>query len=119
MRLQIKYIDKTEGELSKLSNDQIKYYNKILLTQLRELQEQYDMMTGWGPIGSFYRQFCGSPDIMDMKIDREKRNLEKDLEHVTNDTEEFKNKKTLRGFLRQYVIRPPMSSFFDDFFGGF
>jgi len=112
LRLQLHYFEKEEGSLEELNDDQLKYYNKILLEQIRELEGEYNSMTGWSAQGEFYRKYCGKD--ADRMIEREKQGLEREINMTQQDIDAFSNKKGLRGFLRKYKIQEIFSPF--DFF---
>lgn len=112
LRLQLHYFEKEEGSLDELNDDQLKYYNKILLEQIRELEGEYSNMTGWGPQGQFYQKYCGKN--ADRMIEREKQGLEREIDMTQHDIDAFSDKKGLRGFLRNYKIQvfSPLDFFF-------
>jgi len=111
LRLQLQYFEKAEGDLNELNDDQLKYYNKILLEQSRELEQEYYNLTAWGPQGQFYRQYCGKNAAR--IIASEKKEYEGAIKDMEVDIKLYSDKKSFRQYLKQYVI--DMFSFDLDF----
>ncbi len=116
LNFQMKYFNNVEGSFDFLSDEQLKYYNKILLEQIQELEFEWEGLTHMGPQASLYHKFCGSEAKMKKEIKKEVKILQEELAMIQEDIDSFSNKKSLRAYLRDYKIQPPAFSLFDIFF---
>ncbi|NJO01336.1 MAG: hypothetical protein HC880_06260 [Bacteroidia bacterium] len=74
MRLQIEHLESLGGgEVSQIADERLKYYNKILLDQKRELENQWHQLTGnHQPLGFQVKQWVQYEDGLDFFLIREK-----------------------------------------------
>ena len=91
-----------EQALDAVADEELKYYNKALLDQIRELNERLFEQTRWGVEGAFYQRFGGTPNQMKQRFGREQARLEQSGRRLENDLAVFKDLQQLRAFLRTY-----------------
>ncbi|CAN5755313.1 J domain-containing protein [soil metagenome] len=112
LRMQMEFIEEQDRGLDLLSEQQLKYYIKMLNDQIRELEdEQFSRTGGFGPGADFYYRYCGNPKQMDQKFAREKRELKKELTQLQQDLQELESPKSLREFLKGVEIDEPEDDF--------
>lgn len=114
LRMQMEFIEDQDRGLDLLSEQQLKYYIKMLNDQIRELEDEHYARTGggFGPGADFYYRYCGSPKQMDQKFGQEKRELKKELTQFRHDLQAFESPKNLREFLKGMELE---NDFDDDF----
>lgn len=104
LRLQMEYIESQGENLNQLSEEQLRYYLKILNEQAKELEEE-DYSFSFGFDAHFYHQYCGTPKQMDQKIGSARNSLERELQQLNQDLQEFEEPANLRAFLKELRFR--------------
>jgi hypothetical protein len=99
-----------------MADEQLKYYNKILKEQVRELEESLWQlrMQGSGPMGGedLLSRFGGDEKSMKAKITRQVNKLKNNIKMVEQDIIALGVKENMRRFLKDYQIQ---DDFDDDF----
>jgi hypothetical protein len=99
-----------------MADEQLKYYNKILKEQVRELEENLWQlrMQGSGPMGGedLLSRFGGDEKSMKAKITRQVNKLKNNIKMVEQDILTLGVKENMRRFLKDYQIQ---DDFDDDF----
>ncbi len=99
-----------------MADEQLKYYNKILKEQVRELEESLWQlrMQGIGPMGGedLLSKFGGDEKTMKARITRQVNKLKNNIKLVEQDILTLGVKENMRRFLKDYQIQ-------DDFEGDF
>jgi hypothetical protein len=99
-----------------MADEQLKYYNKILKEQVRELEESLWQlrMQGTGPMGGedLLSRFGGDEKSMKAKITRQVNKLKNNIKMVEQDIIALGVKENMRRFLKDYQIQ---DEFEDDF----
>ncbi|MEY4540305.1 MAG: hypothetical protein RLZZ306_2062 [Bacteroidota bacterium] len=99
-----------------MADEQLKYYNKILKEQVRELEESLWQlrMQGSGPMGGedLLSRFGGDEKSMKAKITRQVNKLKNNIKMVEQDIIALGVKENMRRFLKDYQIQ---EDFDDDF----
>ncbi len=99
-----------------MADEQLKYYNKILKEQVRELEESLWQlrMQGMGPMGGedLLSRFGGDEKSMKAKITRQVNKLKNNIKMVEQDILTLGVKENMRRFLKDYQIQ---DEFDDDF----
>jgi hypothetical protein len=99
-----------------MADEQLKYYNKILKEQVRELEESLWQlrMQGTGPMGGedLLSRFGGDEKSMKAKITRQVNKLKNNIKMVEQDILTLGVKENMRRFLKDYQIQ---DDFDDDF----
>jgi hypothetical protein len=115
LRLKIE-LQGSDIESLTMADEQLKYYNKILKEQVRELEESLWQlrMQGSGPMGGedLLSRFGGDEKTMKAKITRQVNKLKNNIKMVEQDIIALGVKENMRRFLRDYQIQ---SDFDDDF----
>ena len=104
LQLELQHID--QAHLENLAEDQLRYYNKLLREQARELdealyQEQADLSAFTGQ--PFY--FMATPAALDYDYQRQKRQLEAKIRQLAAEVLAFEHDPAaLKAFLKEYRI---------------
>lgn len=92
-----------------MADEQLKYYNKILKEQVRELEESLWQlrMQGSGPMGGedLLSRFGGDEKSMKAKITRQVNKLKNNIKMVEQDIIALGVKENMRRFLKDYQIQ--------------
>lgn len=95
-----------------MADEQLKYYNKILKEQVRELEESLWQlrMQGSGPMGGedLLSRFGGDEKSMKAKITRQVNKLKNNIKMVEQDILTLGVKENMRKFLKDYQIQEDM-----------
>ena len=115
LRLKIE-LQGSDIESLTMADEQLKYYNKILKEQVRELEESLWQlrMQGSGPMGGedLLSRFGGDEKSMKAKITRQVNKLKNNIKMVEQDIITLGVKENMRRFLKDYRIQ---EDFDDDF----
>ena len=118
LRLKIELQD-ADIESITMADEQLKYYNKILKEQVRELEESLWQlrMQGSGPMGGedLLSRFGGDEKTMKSRITRQVNKLKNNIKMVEQDILTLGVKENMRGFLRDYRIQEDMDDDFMNF----
>ena len=102
-----------------MADEQLKYYNKILKEQVRELEESLWQlrMQGTGPMGGedLLSRFGGDEKSMKAKITRQVNKLKNNIKMVEQDILTLGVKENMRRFLKDYQIQEDMDDDFMNF----
>jgi hypothetical protein len=102
-----------------MADEQLKYYNKILKEQVRELEESLWQlrMQGTGPMGGedLLSRFGGDEKSMKAKITRQVNKLKNNIKMVEQDILTLGVKENMRRFLKDYQIQDNMDDDFMNF----
>lgn len=103
MRLQIEY--KQGGDkIENLADDQLKYYNKILLDQMRELQQEKYMLTyPPPPLNQIFFNMDLAKTVLQNQFKIGMLKFEMEAKEITETSSYIKKKTNLRKFLKQYI----------------
>ncbi len=115
LRLKIE-LQGADMEALTVAEDQLKYYNKILKEQIKELEQnhwQLQMQAGGGMGGGpdLLGKFGGDPKTSKSRFTREMNRLKKNTQAVEKDIATLRIKENMRVFLKDYEIETE-----DDFF---
>lgn len=81
LRLQAEFMHHNNENLHQLPEDQLKYYNKILQDQIRELDMKLASFS-YSPEGELLYRFGGTPKQIDKKFKQAKEDLERELAYL-------------------------------------
>ena len=102
-----------------MADEQLKYYNKILKEQVRELEESLWQlrMQGSGPMGGedLLSRFGGDEKSMKAKITRQVNRLKNNIKMVEQDILTLSVKENMRRFLKDYQIQEDVDDDFMNF----
>ena len=112
LQMSVEQID--QSQINNIAEDRLKHYNKVLQSQLQELQEEVILMemnlrgmAGLAP----YEQL--SPKRLLTLLNEDIRALRNEIERIQQDTRRFKDVKQFKAWLKGYRI--PQAQF-DPFF---
>lgn len=119
LRLKIE-LQGSDIESITMADEQLKYYNKILKEQVRELEENLWQlrMQGTGPMGGedLLTRFGGDEKTMKAKITRQVNKLKNNIKMIEQDILALGVKENMRRFLRDYQIQEDFDDDFIQFF---
>lgn len=102
-----------------MADEQLKYYNKILKEQVRELEESLWQlrMQSSGPMGGedLLSRFGGDEKTMKAKITRQVNKLKNNIKMVEQDIMTLGVKENMRRFLKDYQMQEEMDEDFVNF----
>ena len=102
-----------------MADEQLKYYNKILKEQVRELEESLWQlrMQGSGPMGGedLLSRFGGDEKSMKAKITRQVNKLKNNIKMVEQDILTLGVRENMRRFLKDYQVQEDMDDDFMNF----
>ena len=100
-------------------DEQLKYYNKILKEQVRELEENLWQlrMQSTGPAGGedLLSRFGGDKKTMEAKIARQVNKLKNNIKMIERDILSLQVKENMRKFLKDYEIQEELDEDFVNF----
>ena len=118
LRLKIE-LQGSDIESLTMADEQLKYYNKILKEQVRELEESIWQlrMQGTGSMGGedLLTRFGGDEKTMKAKITRQVNKLKNNIKMVEQDILTLGVKENMRRFLKDYQIQEDMDDDFMNF----
>jgi hypothetical protein len=118
LRLKIE-LQGSDIESLTMADEQLKYYNKILKEQVRELEESLWQlrMQASGPMGGddLFMKFGGDEKTMNSKFTRQINKLKKNIKMVEEDILELRIKENMRKFLKEYHIQNDFDGDFMNF----
>ena len=102
-----------------MADEQLKYYNKILKEQVRELEENLWQlrMQSTGPAGGedLLSRFGGDKKTMEAKIARQVNKLKNNIKMIERDILSLRIKENMRRFLKDYEIQEELDDDFVNF----
>ncbi|WP_299462123.1 J domain-containing protein [uncultured Microscilla sp.] len=120
LRLQIEY-KQGETNIENLQNDQLVYYNQILMEQVRDLQqEEYMLMYPPPPLNQIFQSIDMTKTYLKDQFTVGVFRAKNELKMYKNTNKYVSDKKKLRKYLKDFVQQPtPEEDFFgfDGFFG--
>jgi hypothetical protein len=103
LQLELEHID--QAHLNNIAEDRLKYFNKILQEQLKELQQEIEfienglkMQAGWSPFMYI------SPKKLLAKIEYDIQDMANDIARLKADIKTFQTPESLKSFLKSYKI---------------
>ena len=89
-----------------LADTQLKYYNKLLQEQVRELENQIYQTKGLGGFNfsNPIMKFFGPPKAMEQSFAREIAQIKRNTKSMKSELSELENKDVMRAFLKGYRI---------------
>ena len=102
-----------------MADEQLKYYNKILKEQVRELEENLWQlrMQSTGSTGGedLLSRFGGDEKTMEVKIARQVNKLKNNIKMIERDISSLRVKENMRKFLKDYEIQEELDEDFVNF----
>lgn len=116
LRLKIE-LQGSDIESLTMADEQLKYYNKILKEQVRELEENLWQLRMQGTTGGqdLLTRFGGDEKTMKAKITRQVNQLKNNIKMIEQDILALGVKENMRRFLKNYQIQDDFDDDFMDF----
>lgn len=116
LQIELEHIDQVH--LNNIAEDRLKYFNKILQGQLRELQQEinsieqgFKMQLNWSPFLDL------TPKKLIAKLEYDIQSMQHDIDRLKVDIGNFSIPQTLKAFLKTYKIpKPSREPSFEDLF---
>ena len=106
LQLQLEHID--QEHLNGLAEEKIQYFNKILQSQLKELEEEICLFEYQAQAESGCMSFGHlKPEQLIKKLDEDIEDVKDDIARLKADIEEFRTNTKLKAFLKTYKIHKP------------
>jgi hypothetical protein len=117
LRLQLEFNRIDQDHLERLAEDQLKYYNKILNEQVKELEEElYELEMQAEEMTHGEQHFKATPFTMNLSLDQDIKNLKKTIKELKKDILAFRDDEAIKDFLKQYRIERKRNDNLFDFF---
>lgn len=111
LQLEVEQID--QSAINTMSEDRLKYYNKILSEQSEELQQEVSaVMFSFGMRFNLPPAYVSSPDAAMRNLQHDIEDLQQDIAAIKDDLNSFQDFKNIKDLLRVYRRRP--KSLFED-----
>ncbi|HVK54048.1 MAG TPA: molecular chaperone DnaJ [Burkholderiales bacterium] len=115
LQLEVEQID--QASINTLPEERLKYYNKVLTEQSKELQQEvYSIEMSFKMRFNIPPGIPLSPEKALRSLDVEVKEMEQDIAHLKSELVSFRNIKNLKNWLKSYRI-PRRVVFEDDPFG--
>ena len=112
LQLELEQID--QSAMNTMSEDRLKYYNKILSEQAEELQQEVsEVAFSFGMRFNLPPGYASSPDAAMRNLQHDIEDIRQDIASIQDDLISFQDFKNIKEWLRAYR-RPPKSLFKED-----
>jgi hypothetical protein len=82
--------------------EQLELLNELLQQQIKTYEQEIKKMTVSGKDAALYKEFCGSQNQKEIKLERYKNSLILQLEDLIDEVHILTDKRKLRNFLYDY-----------------
>jgi hypothetical protein len=114
LQLEVEQID--QAEINNITEERLKYYNKILTEQSKELRMEVSAVSDFFRIRfNIAPDVSLSPETAIRSLEDDIKNIKKDINGLKNDLRLFQDSKNLKKHLKLYKI-PPKTIFDDESF---
>ncbi len=105
LRLQLKFERIDQSHIESLAEDHLKYYNKILREQTKELEDEYDGLQMQAHAMSGQPVYMVSnPFGLEFAFEQQIKEYKKTIKDIKKDLKDFQNDEVLRVFLKSFKI---------------
>lgn len=105
LRLQLEFERINQAHIESLAEDHLKYYNKVLREQTKELEEEYDSLQMQAHAMSGQPAYMVSnPFGLEFAFDQQIKDYKKTIKDIKKDLKDFQNDEVLKGFLKVFKI---------------
>lgn len=112
LRLQLELERIDQSHIESLAEDHLKYYNKILREQTKELEEEYDNLQMQAHAMSGQPAYMVSnPFGLKFAFEQQIKEYKKTIKDIKKDLKNFQNDELLKGFLKSFKIPKNNDSF--------
>lgn len=120
LQLELEHID--QSQLNNIAEDRLKYFNKILQEQLRELKQEIDLIEQGFKLQLNLPPYLNlTPEGLISKLQHDIQSMRHDINRLKDDIKDFSEPQILKAFLKTYKIPKPVKEpdFRDSFFANF
>ena len=105
LRLQLEFERINQSHIESLAANQLKYYNKILREQTKELEEEYDQLQMQAQMMSGSSGYTvSSPYSLQLAFEQKVREYKQIAKNIKKDLKDFQSDEVLKAYLKQYKI---------------
>lgn len=105
LRLQLEFERISQSHIESLAEDQLKYYNKILREQTKELEEEYEQLQMQAGMMSGTPMYAlSSPFSLELAFEQKIREYKQITKNLKKDLKDFQSDEVVKSFLKQYKI---------------
>jgi uncharacterized phage infection (PIP) family protein YhgE len=105
LRLQLEFERINQSHIESLAEDHLKYYNKILREQTKELEEEYDNLQGQAQMISGQPAYMiSNPFGLEFAFEQQIKDYKKTIKSIKKDLKDFQSDEVLKGFLKVFKI---------------
>ncbi|RDB03804.1 hypothetical protein [Runella aurantiaca] len=105
LRLQLEFERIDQSHIESLAEEHLKYYNKILREQTKELEEEYDNLMGQAQMISGQPAYMiSTPFGLEFGFDRQIKEFKKVIKSIKKDINDFQSDEVVRAFLKVFKI---------------
>lgn len=105
LRLQLEFERINQSHIESLAEDHLKYYNKILREQTKELEEEYDNLQGKAQMISGQPAYMiSNPFGLEFAFEQQIKDYKKTIKSIKKDLKDFQSDEVLKGFLKVFKI---------------
>jgi len=105
LRLQLEFERIDQTHIETLAEDQLKYYNKILREQAKELEEEMEQLSMQASAFSGKPSYLiSSPLSLELSLDQDIREYKNIIKNIKKDLKAFVDYEQLKAFLKSYKI---------------
>lgn len=105
LRLQLEFERINQSHIESLAEEHLKYYNKILREQTKELEEEFDNLQGQAQrLSGQPAYMISNPFGIEFAFEQQIKNYKKTIKSIKNDLKDFQSDEVLKGFLKVFKI---------------
>jgi len=105
LRLQLEFERINQSHIESLADDHLKYYNKILREQTKELEEKFDNLQGQAQMISGQPAYMiSNPFGLEFAFNQQIKDYQKTIKNIKKDLKDFQSDEVVRAFLKVYKI---------------
>ena len=105
LQLQLEFERIGQAQLEGMADDRLRYFNKVLAEQVRELDEElFRVKAEFAHLCQMHPSEITRPQQVEYRIDREVREVRKMIKALKAEFEQMSNKHFLKAWLKQYQI---------------
>ena len=105
LRLQLEFERIDQSHIESLAEDHLKYYNKILREQTKELEEEFDGLQTQAHLMSGQPKYIVSnPFGLEFAFDQQISEYKKTVKSIKKDLKAFQDDEVVKAFLKSFKI---------------
>lgn len=105
LRLQLEFERINQSHIESLAEEHLKYYNKILREQTKELEEEFDNLQGQAQrLSGQPAYMISNPFGLEFAFEQQIKDYKKTIRSIKKDLKDFQSDEVLKGFLKVFKI---------------